>query len=127
MWAEPGPPQRGSGARAKAPDGAARLNIAIINRLRMGVDLHRLAAPKIGSSVAIEVMEGLLIGQLLDGTSREPDALIDGVLNECDAVWPILAARWQAIGRTRPRTACWSARRYAACWRGACRYCAAWG
>jgi hypothetical protein len=70
MWAESGPPQRGSGARAKAPDGAARLNIAIINRLRMGVDLHRLAAPKIGSSVAIEVMEGLVIGQLLDGLTR---------------------------------------------------------
>ena len=48
----------------------------------MGVDLHRLAAPLIGSSVAIEVMEGLVIGQLLDGTSRDPDALIDGVLND---------------------------------------------
>jgi hypothetical protein len=48
----------------------------------MGVDLHRLAAPYIGSSVGIEVMEGLVIGQLLDGTSREPDALIDGVLND---------------------------------------------
>jgi SAM-dependent methyltransferase len=75
-------PQRGSAGRSKTRDGAARLNIAIINRLRMGVDLHRLAAPQIGSSVAIEVMEGLVIGQLLDGTSRDPDALIDGVLND---------------------------------------------
>lgn len=75
-----GAPQRG--ARSRTRDGAARLNVAIINRLRMGVDLHRLAAPVIGSSVGIEVMEGLVIGQLLDGTSREPDALIDGVLND---------------------------------------------
>lgn len=75
-------PPRGSGGRAKTRDGAARLNVAIINRLRMGVDLHRLAAPQIGSSVGIEVMEGLVIGQLLDGTSRDPDALIDGVLND---------------------------------------------
>jgi hypothetical protein len=81
-WAVPGAPQRGPGPRPKSQDGAARLNVAIINRLRMGVDLHRLAAPYIGSSVGIEVMEGLVIGQLLDGTSREPDALIDGVLND---------------------------------------------
>jgi SAM-dependent methyltransferase len=81
MWAQ-SPPQRGPGSRSKTRDGAARLNVAIINRLRMGVDLHRLAAPQIGSSVGIEVMEGLVIGQLLDGTSRDPDALIDGVLND---------------------------------------------
>jgi SAM-dependent methyltransferase len=81
-WGAPWAPQRGSGGRQKSQDGAARLNVAIINRLRMGVDLHRLAAPQIGSSVGIEVMEGLVIGQLLDGTSREPDALIDGVLND---------------------------------------------
>ncbi len=81
-WSAPGMPQRAAGGRGKSPDGAARLNVAIINRLRMGVDLHRLAAPQIGSSVGIEVMEGLVIGQLLDGTSREPDALIDGVLND---------------------------------------------
>jgi SAM-dependent methyltransferase len=77
-----GAAQRGSGGREKTRDGAARLNVAIINRLRMGVDLHRLAAPHIGSSVGIEVMEGLVIGQLLDGASRDPDALIDGVLND---------------------------------------------
>jgi hypothetical protein len=75
-------PQRGAGGRARSQDGAARLNVAIINRLRMGVDLNRLAAPQIGSSVGIELMEGLVIGQLLDGTSRDPDALIDGVLND---------------------------------------------
>jgi hypothetical protein len=73
---------RGPGGRPKTRDAAGRLNVAIINRLRMGVDLHRLAAPHIGSSVGIEVMEGLVIGQLLDGTSRDPDALIDGVLHD---------------------------------------------
>jgi SAM-dependent methyltransferase len=78
-WIPPGTSQPGQpGAR----DSAARLNAAIVNRLRVGIDLHRVAAPLIGSSLAIDVMEGLVIGRLLDGGSREPDALIDGVLND---------------------------------------------
>jgi hypothetical protein len=63
-------------------DSAARLNAAIVDRLRMGVELHRVAAPLIGSSLAIEVIEGLVIGRLLDGDSGDPEALIDGVLND---------------------------------------------
>jgi len=73
-WATPGAPS--------ARDSAMRLNMAIVNRLRFGVDLHRIAAPLIGSSLAIEVMEGLVIGRLLDGGSRDPEALIDGVMND---------------------------------------------
>jgi hypothetical protein len=63
-------------------DSTARLNAAIIGRLRMGIDLHRLAAPAVGTSIQIEVIEGLVIGRLLDGGSHDPEALIDGVLND---------------------------------------------
>jgi hypothetical protein len=48
----------------------------------MGIDLHRLAAPAVGTSIQIEVIEGLVIGRLLDGGSLDPEALIDGVLND---------------------------------------------
>lgn len=67
---------------SRSRESAARLNVAIVNRLRLGVDILRLAAPLIGSSIGIDVMEGLVIGQLLDGGSREPEALIDGVAND---------------------------------------------
>jgi hypothetical protein len=46
------------------------------------MDLSRFAAPMIGSSVQIDVMEGLVIGQLLEDSSSEPEALIDGVMND---------------------------------------------
>jgi len=70
------------GNRADARAGAARLNRAIVDRLRYGVDLHCLAAPLLGSSIAIEVMEGLVIGRLLEGIPREAEALVDGTLND---------------------------------------------
>jgi hypothetical protein len=70
------------GQRQRARDAAARLNGAIVGRLRLGVDVLRLAAPLTGSSIGIDVMEGLVVGRLLDGGSREPEALIDGVLND---------------------------------------------
>jgi SAM-dependent methyltransferase len=60
--------------------GAARLNAAIVDRLRLGVDLHRLAAPLIGSSIAADVIEALVIGQLLSDASPDPERLIDAVL-----------------------------------------------
>jgi hypothetical protein len=66
----------------RAKDSAARLNAAIVERLRVGIDLHRLAAPLIGSSLAINVLEGLVIGQLLGGASPDAEALIDGVLHD---------------------------------------------
>jgi SAM-dependent methyltransferase len=70
------------GVSRAARDAAARLNGAIVQRLRTGIDLYRVAAPLIGSSVAADILEGLVIGQLLDGTSRDPEALIDGVLKD---------------------------------------------
>jgi SAM-dependent methyltransferase len=69
-------------AQQRAREASARLNGAIVDRLRLGVDLLRLATPLTGSSIAIDVMEGLVVGRLLDGGSREPEALIDGVLND---------------------------------------------
>ena len=56
--------------------------MALIKRIRVGVDLHRLVAPLTGSSIAIDVMEGLVVGQFLGGGSRDPEALIDGVLRD---------------------------------------------
>ena len=58
------------------------LNAAIIDRLRTGVDLPRLVSPVIGSGINIDVMEGLVIGQLLDGVAPEPDPLIDALLGD---------------------------------------------
>lgn len=87
-YAHPGwsSPQGAAGGGRIGPPGAresaARLNSAIVDRLRMGVDLRRLAAPLIGSSIQIDLMEGLVIGQLLDGGSGDPEALIDGVLHD---------------------------------------------
>lgn len=81
-WPSDGARDASYGVSPASRDSAARLNTAIVNRLRAGIDLHRIAAPLIGSSVAADIMEGLVIGQLLDGTSRDPEALIDGVLND---------------------------------------------
>jgi SAM-dependent methyltransferase len=78
------------GARAEVRQSAAGLNRAIVGRLRLGVDIQRLAAPLIGSSIAMDVIEGFLIGRLLDGEPHEPhiaeghpsEALIDAVLGD---------------------------------------------
>jgi SAM-dependent methyltransferase len=72
----------GHGIPQAARDSARRLNNAIVNRLRVGVDFNRLAAPLTGAGIEIDLMEGLVIGQLLDGGPREPEALIDGVQND---------------------------------------------
>jgi SAM-dependent methyltransferase len=63
-------------------ESAARLNTAIIARLRLGVDQQRLAAPVTGSSVTVGVLEGLAIGQLMDGSAHDPEALIDAVYGD---------------------------------------------
>jgi SAM-dependent methyltransferase len=68
------------GGQPEARNAAARLNAAIVGRLRLGVDLQRFAAPVIGSSITAGVIEALAIGQLLEDGSRDPDALIDAVL-----------------------------------------------
>jgi hypothetical protein len=70
------------GAAPQTLESAARLNAAIVARLRLGVDLQRLAAPVIGSSVAIDVMEGLTIGRMLEAASFEQEALTDLVMSD---------------------------------------------
>jgi SAM-dependent methyltransferase len=70
------------GALPETRAATARLNAAIIGRLRIGVDLPRLVAPLIGSAVTIDVMEGLVIGRLLDGVPPELEPLIDAVLED---------------------------------------------
>ncbi len=68
--------------RARSRDNARRLNIAITRRLGAGMDMQRVTAPAIGSSIAIGFLEGLMIGRLLAGGNPEPEALIDGALND---------------------------------------------
>ena len=70
------------GGQPQTRAGAARFNAAIVERLRFGVDLHRMAAPLIGSSIAVDVIEGLVIGHLLDDASNDPERLIDAVLTD---------------------------------------------
>ena len=76
--AHPGLP---GGGRAEARAATARLNGAIVDRIRMGVDLQRLAAPVIGSSVPVSVVEALVTGQLLEEPARSRAALTDEALN----------------------------------------------
>ena len=68
-----------NGTQPSTRETTRRLNAAIVKRLRVGVDLTRLAAPLLGSGIMIDVMEGLVIGQLLDGALADPEALIDGL------------------------------------------------
>ena len=112
-------------AQQRAREASARLNGAIVDRLRLGVDLLRLATPLTGSSIAIDVMEGLVVGRLLDGGSREPEALIDGVLNDVVGSGRALLRDGQPLADpTEARTVVGEA--VAACWRGACNCFAAW-
>jgi SAM-dependent methyltransferase len=63
-------------------ESTARLNATIVERLRLGLDVPRIAAPLIGSSVAIDMIEGLVIAQLLDHGPDEVETLVDGVLSD---------------------------------------------
>jgi hypothetical protein len=71
-----------AGAQRNARESAARLNTAIIGRLRAGTDLLRLAAPVTGSSVPVSVLEGLTIGRILEGTPPEAESLIEPVYDD---------------------------------------------
>ena len=79
-----------NGGQPESRAAAARLNAALISRIRLGVDLQRLAAPVIGSTIAVDVMDALVVGQLLGGGIPAPDGpreglpeeLIDGVLRD---------------------------------------------
>jgi len=67
---------------ADARAGATRLNNVLVQRLRMGVDLRWFAAPLTGSCIGLDVIDGLVIGRLLEGGSQDPEGLIDAVLND---------------------------------------------
>jgi SAM-dependent methyltransferase len=75
-------PAWGTEVTSRARESAARLNAALVGRLRAGVDLTRFAAPLIGSSAPVDVMEGLLIGHLLDGHGPDAEALVEGMMND---------------------------------------------
>jgi hypothetical protein len=70
------------GSEPETRRSAAQLNSAIVDRLRLGVDLTRLAAPATGCPFVVEVMETLVIGQLLRGASPEPEVLIEGLTRD---------------------------------------------
>jgi hypothetical protein len=75
----PGKSEAGtSGSRAR--DAAARLNRVIIERIRMGLDIPLLAAPRIGAGVKIGIVEGLAIGGLLDGDDGSAETMIETAL-----------------------------------------------
>jgi SAM-dependent methyltransferase len=59
---------------------ARALNRAIARANANGVDLPRLAAPAIGSMVAIDTLETLVVGRLLDGAAADETALAGYVL-----------------------------------------------
>ena len=75
------PAQRG-GDPSRARDASERLNAAILDRIRLGRDLDRLAAPVIGSSIGVSVLEAMTIGGLLVDSKRSAAALIDIVRNQ---------------------------------------------
>ena len=57
------------------------LNLAIAQDNANGVDMPRMVAPAIGSMIAADTLETLVIGQLLDGAAADEDALAGHVLN----------------------------------------------
>ncbi|MSP03195.1 MAG: methyltransferase domain-containing protein [Acetobacteraceae bacterium] len=75
-------PASPTGNERGAREASLRLNAAIIRRIRFGADLPCLAAPVTGSSVAVNVMEALAIGLLMDGVAPDQGALSEGVLME---------------------------------------------
>ena len=82
---------------AAARDATARLNAAIVERVRMGSDLQRLVAPLTGSGVVVSVLEGLAIGLLMADGALSREALIDGVLGELAASGRTLQKDGQAL------------------------------
>ena len=60
----------------------ARLNAAILARIRLGVDLPCFASPVAGCSVAVAVLEALAIGQIVEGMAPALDPLTDAVLKD---------------------------------------------
>ncbi len=60
----------------------ARLNAALVQRTRLGVDMPCLASPVSGCSVGVTVMEVLAIGRMMEGTPADPERLTDHVLGD---------------------------------------------
>ncbi len=64
------------GDAAAARQSSRALNAAIAQVNAAGGDLPRLVAPLLGSSLQVDLVETLLLGELLAGRPAEPDALV---------------------------------------------------
>lgn len=70
-----------SGASAAAQQATSRLNRAIAAANGHGAELPRLAAPLIGSTLQVDLLETLMVGDLLSGRAADMDSLTVSVLN----------------------------------------------
>jgi SAM-dependent methyltransferase len=68
-------PMLPDGGTAAGHEAARRLNQAIARANASAADLPRLAAPAIGSSVGMDILETLLVGELLAGKPADVGAL----------------------------------------------------
>jgi SAM-dependent methyltransferase len=73
-------PMLPEGGTAAGRESARRLNRAIAQMSADAADLPRLAAPAIGSAVAVELLEMLVVGELLAGRPAEVDPLAAEIL-----------------------------------------------
>jgi SAM-dependent methyltransferase len=73
-------PKLPNGASPTARRTARALNSAIIEANASGDNLNWLAAPAVGAAVPTAVMEGLIVGALLEGRPSDVEALTDHVL-----------------------------------------------
>jgi hypothetical protein len=70
-----------SGASAAAHQATARLNRAIAAANEHGAELPRLAAPLIGSTLQVDLLETLMVSDLLSGRPADMESLTVSVLN----------------------------------------------
>jgi SAM-dependent methyltransferase len=68
------------GGSAAAREAAQRLNLAIAAANEHGAELARLVAPLIGSTLQVDLLETLMVGDLLAGRPADMDGLTTSVL-----------------------------------------------
>jgi hypothetical protein len=68
------------GGSAAAREAAQRLNLAIAAANEHGAELARLVAPLIGSTLQVDLLETLMVGDLLAGRPADMDGLTASVL-----------------------------------------------
>jgi len=72
-------PLLAGGDAAAARDSARRLNQATARAVADGADMPRLVLPVLGAALAVDMIEVLVVGALLDGRPAEVESLADAV------------------------------------------------